>query len=544
MCVPEGADVEFSVRFCGSDNRRRVPLCARNQAKIEAPMLGGGEDDASRRGPLEFFTNMFKRRRDHDPHDDPRPPDITLHEPEQLAESWPQDQMVLARSDMDVTSSSEPVIGGSDTMASLESMASSCENLIGGSAIMHHTPVKSRDIGVDMEAIRLSRQDNPYLQRVAGSQTTLNEDDDAGDCMGNNQPEDLAQLVTQSGVQQEPALSLSEVHEHLIRSPPPTSLPKTITKNMFVFPLSKTTDDGAMGSQKPPPNKFIQRYHSVNFHSLPVEQQVSSSVPCRTHSLNPLVSRGHEDVLDQHLRQILNTQRQLVVSKGRAGDSGGMTCSSVPGSPAHGRSVARRSPHARTLSEEAAVVQSVGAHSMGGGSSVVGGADMVIDRGPANMGARPTYLGRGPTNVVGGAINKGGVSSNTATGLADTGGVGGPSTQSSSNAPHSSGLAPLLPPGRRQHTPTDLLLNPGNPPTNLAHPTISNPAHLPVNPAYRPTTNSGTATPPILKPINTKTRKSPGMKSEGGLATTSSSLSLPIRYPHQPASSSTLIDTT
>ncbi|XP_064101299.1 uncharacterized protein LOC135211969 isoform X5 [Macrobrachium nipponense] len=500
--------------------------------EIEAPMLGGGEDDSSRRGPLEFFTNMFKRRRDHDPHDDPRPPDMTLHgllilqacwipEPEQLAaETWPQDQMVLARSDMDVTSSSEPVIGGSDTMASLESMTSSCENLIGGSAIMHHTPVKSRDIGVDMEAIRLSRQDNPYLQRVAGSQTTLNEDDDAGDCMGNNQPEDLAQLVTQSGVQQEPALSLSEVHEHLIRSPPPTSLPKTITKNMFVFPLSKTTDDGAMGSQ------------------------VSSSVPCRTHSLNPLVTRGHEDVLDQHLRQILNTQRQLVVSKGRAGDSGGMTCSSVPGSPAHGRSVARRSPHARTLSEEAAVVQSVGAHSMGGGSTVVGGADLVIDRGPANMGARPTYLGRGPTSVVGGAINKGGVSSNTAAGLADMGGVGGPSAQSSSNAPHSSGLAPLLPPGRRQHTPTDLLLNPGNPPTNLAHPTISNPAHLPVNPAYRPTTNSGTATPPILKPINTKTKKSPGMKSEGGSATTSSSLSLPIRYPHQPASSSTLIDTT
>lgn len=29
---------------------------------------------------------------------------------------------------------------------------------------VHHTPVKSRDIGIDMEAIRLSRQDNPYLQ--------------------------------------------------------------------------------------------------------------------------------------------------------------------------------------------------------------------------------------------------------------------------------------------------------------------------------------------------------------------------------------------
>ena len=32
------------------------------------------------------------------------------------------------------------------------------------SSSIHHTPVKSRDLGEDMEAIRLSRQDNPYLQ--------------------------------------------------------------------------------------------------------------------------------------------------------------------------------------------------------------------------------------------------------------------------------------------------------------------------------------------------------------------------------------------
>lgn len=31
-------------------------------------------------------------------------------------------------------------------------------------AALHHTPVKSRDLGIDMEAIRLSRQDNPYLK--------------------------------------------------------------------------------------------------------------------------------------------------------------------------------------------------------------------------------------------------------------------------------------------------------------------------------------------------------------------------------------------
>ncbi|XP_071521483.1 uncharacterized protein, partial [Panulirus ornatus] len=251
--------------------------------------------------------------------------------------------------------------------------------------------------------------------------------------------EDLPVFNSQEGV-----LSLSEVHEHLIRSPPPTSLPKTLAKNVFVFPVPKTLEE----DPPPPP-------------------QVEGTLPSRSQSLKPLVTRQHEDVLDHHLRQILHTQRQLVVTRGRSGETVSVSSSSVPGSPAHTRGLARRSPHARTLSEEATVVQSVGTSSVAGGTVGVSGLSSGV--------------------------------STTTTSL-------------------SGSLAPVLPPGRRQHSSSDLLLNPANPPTGNA-----------------------TSTPPMLKPISSKTKRSTG-GPEAGLASTP--LCLPIRYPHQPATSSPLIDIT
>lgn len=267
--------------------------------ELQAPMLAGSEDDSNRRRPFEFFTSIFKRRRDQEAADEePSPPDITLNEPDILGENYAKEQLLAAAPTAppaETRPQEAPTVpeGGakmsSDTMRSSDSVTSSTGSMT------HHTPVKSRDIGVDMEAIRLSRQDNPYLQKVAGSQATLTEEEEAVEGVVSSQNEDRTQLVAQRRVSQEGALSLSEVHEHLIRSPPPTSLPKTIAKNVFVFPISKGgLDDAAMESG-------------------------GSGIPGRAHSLNPLVTRGHEDVLDHHLRQILNTQRQLVVNKGRHG---------------------------------------------------------------------------------------------------------------------------------------------------------------------------------------------------------------------------------
>nr|XP_045582109.1 uncharacterized protein LOC123745540 [Procambarus clarkii] len=347
-------------------------------------------------------------------HHDPSRGTLAQHDPSRVAVPYYDTSRKEMTSSLEALTS--PVM-----MTSPEMMPSLEEGGTPVAGTLHHTPVKSRDIGIDMEAIRLSRQDNPYLQRVADSHTSLNDEDPAPGVTG-GQHEDRAHLVTQES--QEGVLSLSEVHQHLIRSPPPTSLPKTLAKNLFVFPTTSKT---------PPPSS---------------SQGEGSR---RSGSLKPLVTRQHEDVLDHHLRQILHTQRQLVVSRPRPGE-GGTACTtstSMPGSPAHTRTAARRSPHARTLSEEATVVQSVG------------------------------------------------------------GGAGA----------WSGNLAPVLPPGRRQHSSSsDLLLNPAHPPTA-----------------------SSTPTPPVLKPISSKSKRSTA-GSETGLGT--NTLRLPIRYPHQPAASSTLIDTT
>ncbi|XP_042883059.1 uncharacterized protein LOC122260035, partial [Penaeus japonicus] len=58
-----------------------VPEEEQESHQLQAPMLAGSEDDSSRRRPFEFFTSIFKRRRDQEaPDEEPSPPDITLNE--------------------------------------------------------------------------------------------------------------------------------------------------------------------------------------------------------------------------------------------------------------------------------------------------------------------------------------------------------------------------------------------------------------------------------------------------------------------------------
>ena len=50
---------------------------------------------------------------------------------------------------------------------------------------------------------------------------------------------DIENVFFQSGSVNQDALSLAEVHEHLIRSPPPTTFPRSVTKGVFVFPIGE-----------------------------------------------------------------------------------------------------------------------------------------------------------------------------------------------------------------------------------------------------------------------------------------------------------------
>ncbi|CAL4158787.1 unnamed protein product, partial [Meganyctiphanes norvegica] len=255
-------------------------------------------------------------------------------------------------------------------------------------------------------------------QKVCGSQSTLNDADQVDNDSLSSQQEDTTQLVRQASHLSEEILSLTEVHEHLIRSPPPT----TVDKSFFVLP-----------------------HEEPDIHDPPASM---------SHSLNPLMARGKEGVIDQHLRNILSTQRQLLVSK-----VGCLTSSSVPGSPAIGRGFTKRSPRARTLSEEASSVHAVGGSNMGGGGSVPHNTSSVVS------------------------------------------------------------LAPVLPPGRRPHSPNEILLNPSSSPTCSPAPTSQ--TH-------------------ILKPINSRNKKSFQMKTENTMSPSKTSsggspLILPIKSPNKPA---------
>ncbi|KAJ0183106.1 hypothetical protein K1T71_001082 [Dendrolimus kikuchii] len=85
------------------------------------------------------------------------------------------------------------------------------------------TPGRTRNIAQDMEALRLSRQDNPYLQQVIASRESLIESH-TDEC----ESDDTILMSQEFGSTaldfvEDDLLTLKEVHEHMIRSPPPTS---------------------------------------------------------------------------------------------------------------------------------------------------------------------------------------------------------------------------------------------------------------------------------------------------------------------------------
>ncbi|XP_077286719.1 uncharacterized protein LOC143911623 [Arctopsyche grandis] len=91
------------------------------------------------------------------------------------------------------------------------------------SSILTLTPGRTRNIAQDMEALRLSRQDNPFLQQVMASRESLI-DNTLDECES-----DDAVLMSQEfcnasiDLLAEDPVTLKEIHDHMIRSPPPIS---------------------------------------------------------------------------------------------------------------------------------------------------------------------------------------------------------------------------------------------------------------------------------------------------------------------------------
>ncbi|XP_020289847.1 uncharacterized protein LOC109857689 isoform X2 [Pseudomyrmex gracilis] len=96
-------------------------------------------------------------------------------------------------------------------------------------SILTLTPGRTRNIDQDMEALRLSRQDNPFLQVLASRESLVESIEES--------ESDDAILMSQELGDADP-LTLAQVHEHLVRSPPPASWPNSTA---FQFPQQDQT---------------------------------------------------------------------------------------------------------------------------------------------------------------------------------------------------------------------------------------------------------------------------------------------------------------
>lgn len=114
------------------------------------------------------------------------------------------------------------------------------------------TPGRIRNIDQDMEALRASRQDNPFIQvqnchqlsvfnrltlllfqQVIASRESLIDSPDEESDHVNLMSKDLSLDLDVD------PLTLPEMHEHMIRSPPPTTWPKSPNFKMFQFPMGE-----------------------------------------------------------------------------------------------------------------------------------------------------------------------------------------------------------------------------------------------------------------------------------------------------------------
>lgn len=105
------------------------------------------------------------------------------------------------------------------------------------------TPGRCRNIDEDMQALRISRQDNPYIQKVIASRESLV--DSVEEIVS-----DDANLMSQDfNSEFEDPFTLPEVQEHMIRSPPPTSWPRSPRFSLFNFPQENSMTVSSQSSE-------------------------------------------------------------------------------------------------------------------------------------------------------------------------------------------------------------------------------------------------------------------------------------------------------
>lgn len=94
-----------------------------------------------------------------------------------------------------------------------------------------------------MQALRVSRQDNPYIQKVIASRESL------VDSMEEIVSDDANLMSQDFNSEFEDPFTLPEVQEHMIRSPPPTSWPRSPRFSLFNFPQENNMTVSSQSSE-------------------------------------------------------------------------------------------------------------------------------------------------------------------------------------------------------------------------------------------------------------------------------------------------------
>lgn len=273
-------------------------------------------EHSSKKKPFDIFTNIF-RRKSKDQESDIDSLDDT---------SKPRDNINNLVDSVNINSTqikrTQPIPTPTNIYIETRDRSSSVH---GSTVYSNRSPVspRVRSLEEDMEALRLSRQDNPYIQQKLESYSLYGESRGSispSSVYSSSQRHDEEKLVSEEFedliIREENEQNL---HEHLIRSPPP-QFPKKMSQ--FVFhsrtgspqhqvrdSYESIQDNGSQISNLTNSNTLLKTKGSLSMTSVNDNGQIKEFK--RNKDLKPLTKKQGTGALDPSMRQVLEFQKQI-----------------------------------------------------------------------------------------------------------------------------------------------------------------------------------------------------------------------------------------
>ncbi|XP_067124408.1 uncharacterized protein [Centruroides vittatus] len=273
-------------------------------------------EHSTKKKPFDILTNIF-RKKSKDQESDSELPDDTSkarNNVKNLVDSENINTIQIKRT--------QPIPTPTNIYIETRDRSSSVHGL---TVYSNRSPVspRVRSLEEDMEALRLSRQDNPYIQQKLESYSLY------GDSRGSISPSsvysslqkhDEEKLVSEEFedliIKEENEQNL---HEHLIRSPPP-KFPKKMSQ--FVFhsrtgspqhqvrdSYESIQDNVSQVSNLTNSNTLLKTKGSLSMTSVNDNGQIKDLK--KNKDLKPLTKKQGTGALDPSMRQVLEFQKQI-----------------------------------------------------------------------------------------------------------------------------------------------------------------------------------------------------------------------------------------